>query len=362
MASLAILLAACGASGPAPTSPRFNDQTNTLIAATRAEPELTLSWQRGFLDADEELAREAEGFNRMYGLNLRVNFKPGLPMREATARAIQEFRSGVKGSTDVILGTEADISDLATAGALASEPWATWATNIRNPRLVAIGGVAVQVQTRIPGITYNSAKLKGAAVPRSLADLLRPQYKGRIVTTRSPTMFERLALYDVWGQERTLDYVRRLAGQVGAFIECGDEDRVANGEFDVFVYDCGGARVNQLKAKGTLIGWSLPTDGGLLGYLYMGVPKNAPHPNAAKLWVNYMLGREAQDIMFQYDFADHHLVAGSRTFDEVDKMTKAGAKLYQLTVEMIQVESAKGEKTIGPEIQAVFRDAVAARR
>ena len=363
-AALAIVLAACGTGRGVPpsSSPRTSDQVNALVGAARGELELTLSWASGFLDSAQEIRRDTEGFNRLYGLNLRVTFKPTDSMHAGSARAIQEFQHGTKSSTDVILGTEAEISDLANAGVLVTEPWATWAPNIANPRLVAAGGVAVKVQTRMPGITYNIGKLSGGDVPHSLGDLLKPQYKGRVATTATPATLERLGGSELWGIDRTMSYVRKLAPQVGGFVDCGDEDRIANGEFDVFVFDCGSARVAQLKAKGTLIGWSEPSDASLLGYLYMGVPKNAAHPNAAKLWINYMLGREAQDAMYEYDFADYHLLPGSRTFSEVDRATKSGVKFYELTVEMVLVDTAKGIRPIGPELQAMLRDAVAARK
>ncbi len=363
--ALLLITAACeGASAGAPPSqtPKLNDQTKALVAVARGEIELTLSWAPGFLDYVQELRRHIDGFNKQYGLNLRVTFKAGASMPEANARAIREYQQGAKASTDVVLGTETEISDLQKSGALLSEPWVTWAPNISNPRYVAAGGVAVRVQTRIPGITYNSGKLIGADIPHSLSDLLKPQYRGRVATTPDAGMFERLGGTEVWGAEKMLIYARRLAPQVAGLINCGDEDRIANGEFDVFAYDCGSARVAQMKAKGTLIGWVVPTDAALLGYLYMGVPKNAAHPNAAKLWINYMLSREAQDAMYDYEYADYHLLAGSRSFPEMDKATKSGVKFYELTVEAGLVDGSRGAKQIGPELQSIFKEAVAARR
>ena len=104
------------------------------------------------------------------------------------------------------------------------------------------------------------------------------------------------------------------------------------------------------------------SDGGLLGYLYMGVPKNAAHPNAAKLWINYLLSREAQDITYEYEFADHHLLAGSKTFAEVDRATKAGVKFYELTFEVVQADENRGGKPVRPLLQSLIRDAVANRK
>jgi len=333
-----------------------------LVAAARSELELSLSWAPGFLDVGQETKRLSDGFNKTYGLRLGIASKStGLPMRDSAARVVDEYRRGAKASTDIVLGTEAEMSEMSRAGALISEPWQTWMPGISNLRMIAAGGVGVQMQTRTPGITYNSVRLTGAAVPKSLADLLKPQYKGRIAITTSTSLFERLAPADVWGSARTLSYVRQLAGQVGGVINCGDEDRIVKGDFDVLVFDCGSARVSQMKAKGTLVGWVEPSDVALLGYLYMGIPKNAVHPNAAKLFISYMLTREAQDIMYDSEFADLHVLAGSRTFTDVDKATKSGVKFYELTTEVVESEANRGGKPVST-VQAQIRDALAPKK
>src|SRR5438045_4759391 len=148
---LLVMIAACGGAGTgavSPQAPKLNESTNALVAAARGEIELTLSWAPGFLDYPQEMRRHIDGFNKLYGLNLRINFKPGPSMPESSARAIREYQDGVKASTDVVLGTETEISDLQKSGALVAEPWVNWASNISNPRYVTAGGVAVRVQTR----------------------------------------------------------------------------------------------------------------------------------------------------------------------------------------------------------------------
>lgn len=363
--ALSLLVTSCGGTavaGPGVATPKISDQLAAVVSAARSELELTLSWAPGFLDAGSETRTLTDGFNKQYGMKLGVITKPtGLSLHDSAARVIDEYRRGAKASTDVVIGTEAEISEMSRAGALYSEPWQSWAPNITNLRMIAAGGVGVQIQTRTPGITYNSTKLTGAAVPKSLADLLKPQYKGRIATTASTSLFERLALDEVWGPERTLGYVRALVGQLGGTINCGDEDRIAKGDFDVFVFDCGSARTSQMKAKGTLIGWSEPTDAAFLGYLYMAVPKNAVHPNAAKLFVNYVLSREAQDVMYQTEFADLHTLAGSKTFPDVDRATKTGVKFYELTTEVVESEANRTGKAV-TTAQAAIRDALAVKK
>ncbi|MFN2520537.1 MAG: ABC transporter substrate-binding protein [Candidatus Limnocylindria bacterium] len=358
LTTLAIVLSSCAGAAGVAQGTRTSDQLQKMITAARSETQLKIEFGSGFLNSSEQVRRQTEGFNRLYGLSLLVASRPGPSMREVAARTLEEFQSGRTASTDVVLGTEADMYTLARAGALVQEPWSTWAPNIRNLKYVAAGGVAVQVQTRLPGITYNSVKLTGAAVPHSMADLLKPQYKGRIATTVDGAWLDRLGSPEVWGADGGFAYVKKFASQVGGFIACGEEERLLTGEFDIFVYDCGSARVSQMKAKGIVIGWTAPTDVPMLGYLFMGVPKNAAHPNAAKLWINYMLGRAAQDVMYEYEFADHHLVPGSKAFAEVDRLTKSGVKFYELTIEALEAEAAKGVKSLRTDVTILLRDGV----
>ena len=93
----------------------------------------------------------------------------------------------------------------------------------------------------------------------------------------------------------------------------------------------------------------------------MGVPKTAPHPNTAKLWINYLLGRQAQDVMFEFEAADLHLLPGSHTFTDVDRYTKQGVKFFELTVEFAQVQENRGIRSIRPEIQSILARAVSLR-
>ena len=75
-----------------------------------------------------------------------------------------------------------------------------------------------------------------------------------------------------------------------------------------------------------------------------------------------MLSRDAQDAMYQYELADHHRLAGSKTFTEVDRATKAGAKFYELTFEVVQADENRGAKRQGPSLQQIIKDAVTSRR
>ena len=106
----------------------------------------------------------------------------------------------------------------------------------------------------------------------------------------------------------------------------GETNRILSGEFDMLVTDCGSYDAHRMQAQGAPIGHVIPADAAEITYWYLGVPKNARHPNAAKLWINYMLGREGQDVLYESDYTDHYLVPGSKAAAEVQGA--AGPRLH----------------------------------
>src|SRR5262245_21848312 len=154
----------------------------------------------------------------------------------------------------------------------------------------------------------------------SMQDLLKPEYKGRAAPTPYRANFDRLATAELWGKERTLDYVSRYATQLAGLIRCSETNRLVTGEFDVFALDCHQASALAAKARGAPVEFKLASDVPIISPVYMTVPKNAAHPAAAKLWINYLLGREAQDLLYQMDFIDSHLVEGSQTAKDIQKL------------------------------------------
>jgi ABC-type Fe3+ transport system substrate-binding protein len=225
--------------------------------------------------------------------------------------------------------------------ALEAVDWAAWAPNLQNPAAVAGDGRAVVVQSSLTGITYNTAKLGGDLVPRRLQDLLLPQYKGRVATTPYAASFDNLAVPELWGEQRTTEYVQRLADQIAGLIRCNELERVASGEFDVFAIDCSQGNALRMKADGAPIEFVVAADAPLTLPLYLGVPKLSAHPNAAKLWVNYVLSREAQDILYETNFADAAFVPGSRTAPEIEKLQAAGVQFTTVDVAYYQRNDEK---------------------
>jgi iron(III) transport system substrate-binding protein len=344
------------ASAPASVAaPGPPDRLQALVEAARQEGELTLVWGDAVLGGTHGVPRLAERFNRHYGLNVEVRFTIGSSFPEMAAKIIQEHQANRRSTTDVYIGSDNTVAGLLRAGALEPVDWAVWAPNVHNPALVTGNGEAVTFQSWLTGIAYNATRVSGDAVPRSMQDLLKAEYKGRIASTPYAANFDRLAAADLWGKERALEYARAYAGQIAGLIRCSEHNRLTNGEFDLFALDCNQYGALAAKARGAPLEFTLAADAPLISPVYMGVPKTAAHPAAAKLWINYLLSREAQDFLYETDYMDSHLVEGSQTAKDIQKLEATGVRFTTVGVEWYQAHDEAELNQIREEIQRTFR-------
>lgn len=160
------------------------------------------------------------------------------------------------------------------------------------------------------GTAYNTKQVGADKVPKSYLDLLDPQWSGRMAwpyaTTGRYLFLINLRL--AWGEERAMDYFKKLARQKIVNFASGSArtlvDRVIAGEYPLalniyahhpLISAAKGAPVNtQLmdpvaSAAGTI-----------------SVVKGAPHPYAAMLLLDFILSREAQRILAEAEYFPAH--------------------------------------------------------
>src|SRR5580700_1411958 len=147
-------------------------------------------------------------------------------------------------------------------------------------------------------IAYNTGLVKPEEAPKSFADLLDPKWKGKIVkahpgysgTIMTATYqmqrdlgwswFEQLAKQNIMQVQSSADPPKKL--------ELGERAVMADGnEYNIF----------ELKEKGRPVEPVYAAEGSPLIIGPNGVFKDAPHPNAAKLFQSFCLGREAQQLI-----------------------------------------------------------------
>jgi iron(III) transport system substrate-binding protein len=104
-------------------------------------------------------------------------------------------------------------------------------------------------------------------------------------------------MLQIMGQERGLKYMRDLAGQKPMLREGHAllAQLVAAGEGAMDI-NIPASSVDRLKEKGAPIDWTaLGVAPAIM--VGIGISSDAPHPHAAKLFIDFMLSREAQKLM-----------------------------------------------------------------
>jgi len=334
--------------GQAPTS------LQALIDGARKEGQLNLIWGEGTEGGTPGIQELATGFDKAYGLPTKVQFTPGDSMPNMGAKLIQEYQTKRPATSDLYVGYAVHMAAAAQADALESVAWATWAPNIKDPAMIAGNGLAVGFETSTPGITYNSQKITGSAIPKTMDDLLKPEYKGKIASTPYAANFDLLSMDALWGEQRTVDYLNKFTTQVAGLIRCDETSRVESGEFQLLASDCSQANTYREKAKGGPVNFVIPSDAPLLLPLYLAVPKNAAHPDTAKLWINYLMSREGQDILYKFDQEDSQLVPGSNTAKQLQGLQTAGVKFNVVDLSVMQSQDTKEQNRRRAEVQKIL--------
>jgi len=146
-------------------------------------------------------------------------------------------------------------------------------------------------------IGYNSRLVAPETAPKSYEDLLQPRWRGQLGWD-SEEYYLFGALLKARGREKGLDYWRRLAAQQINFRKGYTliSELVSAGEFPVAVslYQ---HRVDEYAEKGAPLQWvaSNPLVGGDPNKISL--LKHAPRPNAAKLFIDFMLSAEGQQLL-----------------------------------------------------------------
>jgi iron(III) transport system substrate-binding protein len=325
-----------------------------LLAAARdnGETELSLHWSETSFGGTEGARQMAAIFNQMYGTHVRVSFTPGPPMPDVAARITQELGAGQKAISDILLGTETHFAAMLSRDVLEEYDYTLLSPRI--PReVVSTRNIGVEMATFVSGVTYNSEHVSPAEAPRRLQDVLNPQWKGRIATTPYGAQFDRIASLSSWGPERMKAFVAELSKNVGGLIRCGENSRIVSGEFIMFAMDCGDYYVRRDKARGAPLEQSLLEDGATVSFFYWGVPRNAAHPNLAKLWINMAMSEEGQRAIYGVWATDHYTLPGSQSASALNSLRAKGAEIIEIDAEYVQAHPELTQLNL--EIQKIIQ-------
>jgi ABC-type Fe3+ transport system substrate-binding protein len=143
---------------------------------------------------------------------------------------------------------------------------------------------------------YNTQLVSAADVPKSALDFLKPQFRGKVVAAYPADDDATLYLFDTIVQKYGWDYMAKYMANGASFIQghLGEQRSISSGH-NLVTPDSIFAITETEKAAGK------PTDSHFstidptpIWPLTGAIFKRAPHPNAAKLFLTWLLAPEQQ--------------------------------------------------------------------
>jgi iron(III) transport system substrate-binding protein len=285
--------------GPVLSAPPPLPVTPELTEAARKEGKIVY-----YTSIDMNVAQQlAKAFERKYpGITVQVE-------RTGSERLYQ--RVSQERASNIFTADVYDLSDQALFVAwkkqgildpFIPEEVLKWSVSERDP-----DGAYFSVRFTLMPIAYNTNLVKPDEAPKSFADLLDPKWIGKMVKGHpgysGSIMTSTFQLVNAVGW----DYFEKLGKQKVLQVQSSTEPpkKLALGERAVSADGLEYVHI-QLKESGAPIEIVYPKEGTPFISSCIGIAGNAPHPNAARLFISFMVSRDTQQFLVD--------VAGMRSF------------------------------------------------
>lgn len=318
-----------------------------LVDAAKKEGKVTVS-----LPASAELKKQIEEqFKKRHGIEVETFTSRG---SAAVRRMADEFKAGVRHFDLHIGGSSSIVSGMLDEGILDPiEPWFAL-PEVKDPKQWWGGHLWVDnakqfvytFQAYLSEVIWYNTELVKPSEIRSLDDFLNPKWKGKIgyLDPRTPGAGDSTwaFMWKVKGEE----YLKRLVAQD---LYLGRDQRilaenVARGRIAVMIGNSYYSYLPFIKAGLPIK--PLPTlkegNYGTGGSGNLAIIKAPAHPNSTKIFVNWLLGREGQEIV------SRALGQATRRLDVDTRFLKESGTIAAKDVmsvnEFLQIENQSEEK------------------
>lgn len=268
-----------------PKSARAEDEWSKIVDAAKKEGHVVLYSAFVGLSAHQELKKD---FETRYGITVDILEARASEVRERIRieQAAGRFAADVSenGRTTTTLQIAQDhvfdpYEPLPSLGHLKTE---FKSDEIRLPVFAIVYGILV-----------NTRLVKPEDEPKSWLDLIDPRWKGNILSDDFRALGGGGVLFYVLMEQFGRDFMEKLAKQDLKFSReiPANERRVARGELPIYLPD---SLTSMPGLKGLPVKLVAPKEGlPYIGY-DLALLKNARHPNAARLLMEYYLGKKMQ--------------------------------------------------------------------
>ncbi|MBI4332109.1 MAG: extracellular solute-binding protein [Chloroflexi bacterium] len=245
-----------------------------------------------------------ESFKQKYGMELDITMGRA---PEISQKLITENRAGLNLADVIIAGASSITTIFKPSGLLSPLEPLLLLPEVRDPQawwqkklpFLDKDKIMFQFISRVSApITINTDMVKAGEIVY-MRDILHPRWKGKI-TMNDPTMVGgTLGWFAVFSELLGHDFMRDLAKMEPAIIS----DRrlvvewIARGRYPIGLA-ASTESVEEFITFGAPLASIIPKEGAYVsaGAGVVSIVAKAPHPNAAKLFINWLLSREGQTI------------------------------------------------------------------
>lgn len=281
----------------------------------------------------------AAGFNKKYGLNIKLNFSPSGNMTRDVAKIVGMSASGQPPEWDIMVVTDAHHGSLWLRKLQKTFDYA--GAGVPKDRIEYDSGtISVANQFALP--TYNSKLVAAKDVPKKWEDLLDPKWKGKLGVINSTHHWGRLAA-GPWGEEKTIEFIKKLSALKPLLARAGEmAQRLVLGEVLVSA-TMQDSQLHESQESGAPLAFADQVQPVISPEYHVGVLKNAPHPNVGHLFVIFMASPEVQVIWKKHTGHSSAYVPGTDAYkfaqgkqvvymkqDQADKVDKISRQIGKI--------------------------------
>ena len=290
---------ACSGTGGGPSAGASAGSMDALVAQAKKEGNLTtIALPHTWCNYGEMLT----AFSTKYGIKINELNPDGSSAAEIDAIKANKTNPGPQ-APDVIDVGLAFGPQAKTDGIVANYKVATW--DDIPPAAKDADGAWYGDYYGVMSIETNTKVVPNA--PKTFADLLKPEYKGKVALSGDPTKSNQ-AISAVWAAalanggsidtvQPGLDFFKKL-NDMGNFVPViAKQATVASGETPIVLTWTYTALADRDKLAGNPpVEVNVPTDAKFAGMYVQAVSAYAPHPFAARLWQEFLYSDEGQLI------------------------------------------------------------------
>lgn len=260
-----------------------------VVEAAKKEGEVSL-YSSGIARMEEPLMQR---FETQYGIKVRYA-RPGggeiVVRKYETEAEAGKPQVDVMTLTDTALGLYLEDKKLLAPVAVPNMAHLAPQVVATNP-LIAPSGLFGLV------IAYNTRMLTPDKAPKSYADLAKPEFKSQILLGAPENAGSTTLLIKGWLDLYGWDFVEKLRANDVAEMRLQAEamQAVARGEKAICVVAQSWVFTNIAQGAPVTIVW--PTDGTVMADGALVIARNAPHPNAARVFLNHALSADYQEAI-----------------------------------------------------------------